>query len=356
MRKKINKIKIRGYKSIKDQTVEMKNLNVLIGSNGIGKTNFVSVFDLLKSLYRGNLQEFVLKNRGANKLLYMGAKNTDMIVLEVEVDDEGKKRVYEDELLFVQDSLVVNYSGITFWQEHNVLSISTESKKELPNQYMDEGMHYFGDDLQAFHFHDTTMTSKMKMSQSVSDNRCLRSDGSNIAAYLYFLQKVHPKHFARIEAMVRSVSPFFEGFALQPNRLNTDIISLEWKQKGCEDYFDAYQLSDGTLRFICLVTLLMQPEPPAIIIIDEPEIGLHPQAINRLASIIKRTALKSQIVICTQSNYLVDNFAPEDVLVADRQNNATTFRRLGSEELNAWLEEYSLGEIWEMNIIGGQPS
>lgn len=196
----------------------------------------------------------------------------------------------------------------------------------------------------------------MKMSQSVKDNRMLKSDGSNIASYLYFLQQRHHKHFLRIEAMIRSVSPFFEGFALMPDRINPDVISLEWKQKGCEDYFDAYQLSDGTLRFICLVTLLMQPNPPAIIIIDEPEIGLHPQALNKLASIVKKTSLNCQIVICTQSNYLVDNFAPEDVLVVDRKDNATEFRRLKSEQLNTWLEEYSLGEIWEMNIIGGQPS
>lgn len=352
---KIKKITIKGYKSIKNQTVEMRNLNVLIGSNGIGKTNFVSVFELLKALYRGGIMEYVLKNNGANKLLYMGAKSTERIDLNVDFEDEVEKRRYENELFFVQDSLAINHSSISCFSKSSALSISANSKKELPANFIEEGYKDFGDNLQTFHFHDTTITSKMKASQSVKDNRALKCDGSNIAAYLYYLLQRYPKHFRRIEAMIRSVSPFFEQFALMPNRINPNIISLEWRQRGCEEYFDAYQLSDGTLRFICLVTLLMQPDPPAIIIIDEPEIGLHPQALNKLASIIKMASLKSQIIISTQSNYLVDNFAPEDILVVNRNNNATEFRRLDTEQLRAWLEEYSLGEIWEMNIIGGQP-
>lgn len=354
--KKINKISIKGFKSIKNQSIEMRNLNVLIGSNGIGKTNFVSVFGLLKALYNGRLRDYVIKNNGANKLLYLGAENTRSMILDVEVEDESERRVYENELSFMQDSLVIDYSGIDHFRKNELISMSTSSKKELDEDIIEEGQIDFGYDLQTFHFHNTTLTSKMKLSQAVIDNRYLKSDGSNIAPYLYYLEKRHPKHFQRIESIVRSVSPFFDGFSLMPDRLNPEVITLEWRQKGCDDIFNAYQLSDGTLRFICLVTLLMQPELPAVIIIDEPEIGLHPQAINKLASIVKKAALDTQIIICTQSNYLVDNFEPEDVIVVDRKDNATVLRRLNAEQLKSWLEEYSLGEIWEMNVIGGQPS
>lgn len=353
---KIKQITIKGYKSIKNQTVEMRNLNVLIGSNGIGKTNFVTVFELLKAIYKGELGQFVLKNNGANRLLYMGVKNTENIELKVDFEDETEIRRYENELIFIHDTLAIKHSGISWLRKSSAFSISANNTKELPDNFIEDGIKDFGNDLQTFHFHDTTITSKMKMSQSIKDNRVLKYDGSNIAAYLYYLQQRHPKHFLRIEAMIRSISPFFEGFALMPDRINPNIISLEWKQKGCEDFFDAYQLSDGTLRFVCLVTLLMQPNPPSIVIIDEPEIGLHPQALNKLASIIKIASQKSQIIISTQSNYLVDNFVPEDVLVVDRKTNATEFKRLDTEQLSMWLEEYSLGEIWEMNIIGGQPS
>lgn len=153
-----------------------------------------------------------------------------------------------------------------------------------------------------------------------------------------------------------SVSPFFDGFNLMPNRLNEQLIQLEWKQAGAVDtYFNAYQLSDGTLRFICLATLLLQPNLPQTIIIDEPELGLHPVAVNKLAALIKKASAKTQIIISTQSVNLVDNFGPQDIIVVDRKDNATVFNRLDAESLDVWLKDYSLGEIWEKNVIGGQP-
>ena len=170
------------------------------------------------------------------------------------------------------------------------------------------------------------------------------------------LKEKFPKHFARIEKTVASVSPFFDGFNLMPNRLNEQLIQLEWKQAGAVDtYFNAYQLSDGTLRFICLATLLLQPNLPQTIIIDEPELGLHPVAVNKLAALIKKASAKTQIIISTQSVNLVDNFGPQDIIVVDRKDNATVFNRLDAESLDVWLKDYSLGEIWEKNVIGGQP-
>lgn len=211
-------------------------------------------------------------------------------------------------------------------------------------------------EFEVYHFHDTGDRSPMKGKCNIDDNVSLKNNGSNIAAFLYYLQEKHPKHFMRIEKTVASVSPFFKGFNLMPNRLNERLIQLEWKQKGAADtYFNAYQLSDGTLRFICLATLLLQPNPPKTIIIDEPELGLHPVAVRKLASLIKKVSAETQVIISTQAVNLVDNFAPEDIIVVDRQDDATVFTRLDSEALAGWLEDYSLGEIWEKNVIGGQP-
>jgi predicted ATPase len=155
---------------------------------------------------------------------------------------------------------------------------------------------------------------------------------------------------------VQSVAPFFEHFVLKPSRLNEEIIQLEWKEKGFQDsYFNAFHLSDGTLRFICLATLLMQPEPPATIIIDEPELGLHPVAINKLAALIRKVSDQAQVIISTQSVNLIDNFDPQDIIVTNRKNNCTEFKRLESDELNEWLQDYTLGDIWGKNLIGAQP-
>lgn len=358
----IQRIDITGYKSIKDQSIKLSPINVLIGGNGIGKSNFISAFSLINSLYEQRLQSYIIERGGADTFLYMGRKMTDRIKLDIYFGERNQEAInrFIASLKIAENRLYVESLSTAFnngiWHEREYERDVDESSFKHYNW----GQAYFVNELiqalKIYHFHDTGNQSPMKALCRVDDNHSLRRDGANIAAFLYYLQQKHPKHFYRIERTVCSVAPFFEGFNLMPNRLNESTIQLEWKQKGAEDvYFNAYQLSDGTLRFICLTTLLLQPEPPRSIIIDEPELGLHPMAINKLAALIKSVSLQSQVIITTQSVTLVDNFAPEDIIVVDQSHYATTFSRMSTEELTAWLEDYSLGEIWEKNIIGGQP-
>lgn len=357
----ITKLHIKGYKSIRDQEVDLKAINILIGGNGIGKTNFISSFSLMRSLYDKELQSYVLKKGGADTLLYMGKKQTQWILLDFLFQRGAFQNRYIVNLQEAQDQLLVESAQTAFYAagkwhfqtcDKYVKEVSIQEDRSGQAWYVNPLMKQFN----VFHFHDAGDNSPMKSFSSLHDNAYLKRDGSNIAAFLYFLQEKHPKHFRRIEKTIESVSPFFDSFNLAPSRLNEEMIRLEWKQKGAEDtYFNAYQLSDGTLRFICLATLLMQPEPPATIIIDEPELGLHPMAINKLAAMIRKASVKSQVIISTQSVNLVDNFDAEDIIVVDMKDKASWFRRLDSEQLGVWLEEYSMGEIWEKNLIGGQP-
>ena len=357
----ITNLDIQGYKSIKKQKVVLKNINILIGGNGIGKSNFISAFTLMRSLYEKELQAFVLKKGGANALLYMGKKQTDEMTIDMTFENNGYENRYIVNFQEAQDGLMIKktqtaflYNGVWKIRTYDVDVKEASIKDAIYNQagYVKELMKQF----MVYHFHDAGDKSPMKGFASLHDNTTLKYDGSNIAAYLYFLQEKYPKHFKRIEMSVKEVSPFFESFSLKPNRLNEETIRLEWKQKGAEDtYFNAYQLSDGTLRFICLATLLLQPSPPKTIIIDEPELGLHPQAINKLSALIKKTIDRSQIIISTQSVNLVDNFEPDDIIVVDMKDGASDFQRLDGKKLEVWLDDYSLGEVWEKNVIGGQP-
>ena len=207
-----------------------------------------------------------------------------------------------------------------------------------------------------YHFHDTSDSSPMKAMSDIHDNYQLRRDGSNLAAFLYYLKQKEPKHFKRIELIIKSIAPFFDHFVLEPNRLNEQKIQLEWKERGFPDsYFNAYHLSDGTLRFIGLATLLMQPNPPKTIIIDEPELGLHPVAINKLAALVRKASEKTQLILSTQSINLIDNFEPEDIIVTERSEDGSIFRRLTTEELDVWLKDYTLGDLWGQNKFGAQP-
>ena len=209
-----------------------------------------------------------------------------------------------------------------------------------------------------YHFHDTSSTSAMRKTADVDDNRFLRADASNLAAYLYLLQQAHQPEYQLIRKTVQRVAPFFDDFHLEPLRSNPDKVKLEWIHKSSDAYFDASSLSDGTLRFICLSTLFLQPLPyrPSAIIVDEPELGLHPYAITMLASLVRAAATETQVILSTQSAWLLDHFQPEDVLVADLEQGATTLKRLQSQDLAVWLEEYSLGQLWEKNQFGGRPT
>jgi predicted ATPase len=197
----------------------------------------------------------------------------------------------------------------------------------------------------------------MKQISALNDNESLRPDGANLASYLFRLQEQFPSHYRRIVDTIRLVAPFFADFQLRPNPLDPNSIQLEWKEKGSDFPFLGFQLSDGTLRFICLATVLLQPDElmPATILFDEPELGLHPYAIELLASVMQQTSLTHQLIVSTQSVELLNQFDSKSVIVVDRENNQSTFVRLDTEKLSEWLEDYSLGELWKRNVFGGRP-
>jgi predicted ATPase len=209
-----------------------------------------------------------------------------------------------------------------------------------------------------YHFHDTSDSALVKQRHGINDNVYLRPDARNLAAFLYYLKNQHPKNYQRIVKTIRLVAPFFGDFYLRPSPDAKDQIELEWIEKGQDIPFKAHVLSDGTLRFICLATVLMQPEElkPETILIDEPELGLHPFAIHLLAGLLRSASKSRQVIISTQSPDLLNEFNVEDVIVADRDDGVTNLHRLNQSELKEWLEEYTLGELWQKNILGGRPS
>jgi predicted ATPase len=206
-----------------------------------------------------------------------------------------------------------------------------------------------------YHFHDTSASARVKKTCDLHDNRYLRGDASNLAGFLYYLKQTHERHYNRIVITVRQVAPFFGDFLLRPFPENEGKIRLEWWQKDSDYPFLADQLSDGTLRFICLATVLLQPELPSTILIDEPELGLHPYALGVLAGLLKSAARQSQVIVSTQSVTLMEQFDLEDLLVVELNGAATTIERRSVERFVEWLDEYSLGELWEKNVLGGRP-
>jgi len=208
-----------------------------------------------------------------------------------------------------------------------------------------------------FHFYDRDSIIKPR-NYNISNSEALHKDASNIAAFLYRLKRHHNLEYNNILRAVHMVAPYFRDFTLKPEEGNEEHIVLRWQKKDCDDVFNAAQFSEGTLRFVCLATLLLQPTElqPASIIIDEPELGLHPFAITIFSEMVQKAAVNKQIILATQSVELLDNFDVEDVIVVDNNDDGSEFKRLDAEQLKLWLEnDYTLGELWNKNIFGGRP-
>ena len=360
----LERITVTGYKSIKElRDFELGDLNVLIGANGAGKSNFLSVFKLLNRLVNERLQLFVAQSGGADFLLSFSSKVTNEIALSLQFIDGNMPEGYSLKLVPAATNQLVIAEEFCWDNEFaEPTVIGTGKGKEeagLKGMY-DQGVivdkaYKLFQDLELYHFQDTTPEARVKQNADIYDNHKLKSDARNLASFLYLLKNHHQVYYKRILQTVQLVAPFLADFALNPMPENAQRIRLRWQHKNAEDDFDISQLSDGTLRFICLTTLLLQPNPPSLIIIDEPELGLHPYAMGLLVEMLRSVATKSQVLISTQSVSMVSQFFPEEIIVVDREKDASVFRRLNSKELEVWLEDYSLGEIWEMNLVGGRP-
>lgn len=363
----IENVIIKNFKSIRDLELPLTNLNVLIGSNGVGKSNFISFFEMAKAIFEQRFGSYTLDKGGIDNLLYRGRKiskeiyglmdfkNTNAFFFTLKPAQSNKGYIDNTGDFFnKRGESTKDYLGQwhrTFWDS------AVEESNLMGKMY--GRAYYLNSYLRSFtvyHFHDTSSSSPMRGQCEINDNSFLRDNGSNLAAYLYMLKQTDEKAFRLIEGTIHSIAPYFKRFNLRPDPVTPSKISLEWEEVNSDMYLNGYSFSDGTIRFIALATLLLQSKLPEVIIIDEPELGLHPAAINKLAALIKRASKSSQIILSTQSTNLVNCFEPENIIVVDREDEQTVFKRLNSADLFVWMDEYnySISDMWETNLIGGQ--
>ncbi|ARU58206.1 SMC domain-containing protein [Oleiphilus messinensis] len=360
----LDKLTIKGFKSIKDlNKFELKNLNVIVGANGAGKSNLISFFRLLQALIDGNLNRYVRDSGGAGDLLFNGRKTTKKMHFTTHFDNRGfrfnlvptpsDKCAIEDEARY--------YAYNNRWWE---LGDSEEGKSKLVKEVLEDKsdaqyskpVYDAISSWQIYHFHDTSSTASMRHYEIIQDNKVLREDASNIGPFLLKLKDEYPADYKAILNAIRLVTPFFDDFILEPQKSgDKEQVNISWYQKGSDYPMQPYHLSDGSIRFICLATALLQPNPPSTIIIDEPELGLHPAAIVILGELIQQAAQRTQVIVATQSPALIDQFAIEDIVVVNRKDGASTFERLNEKDFSEWLESYSVGELWTKNVIAGGP-
>jgi predicted ATPase len=341
----LSHIKIEGFKSIKKLDLEMKPINVLIGANGSGKSNFISVFNLLKYTFQNRLQTYITQSGGANNFLHFGSKHTKNIRLELTFNQKKINNIF-----FINNEDNFSQPIVEYMTDFNDLQ-----EDKTYSEYIK-----FLSNFAIYHFHDTSSTAKFKSYQDINANQFLASFAENLAPFLYRLKNEFPKDYQNIVNAVQTVAPYFQDFDFN---INGENILLRWQHKNDLSNlgFSAQTLSDGTARFICMATLFLQPKDlrPATIVLDELEIGLHPDAITVLSEIIKAVANGgTQVIISTQSVTLANCFEPDDFIIVDYENGESKFKRFEQdkqEELKEWLDNYQMGETWENGLIGALP-
>jgi predicted ATPase len=364
----IKKLTIEGYRSIRKlEDFELRSLNVMIGANGAGKSNFVGFFRLLREIIDQRLQQALKTTEGgADASLYMGPKVTPRFVAKLWFGRNGYEfalmPTLDNRLVFAEETTVFRgdfgTSRESLGKGHSEARLK-DFKDEPGTSGASRGIpHYVYQAISSwvvYHFHDTSLSAGVRRQKPLNDNEVLRPDAENLAAFLYRIGQTSPGSYKRIRDVVRLAAPFFDDFKLRPVPTDPNLIQLEWLQTDSDRPFLAHQLSDGTLRFICLATALLQPVRPPTMLFDEPELGLHPYALTLLGNLFKQAAESKQIIISTQSALLLNEFAPEDIIVVERHQGESVFRRQTSGSLSEWLEEYTLGELWQKNVLGGRP-
>src|ERR1043166_1347735 len=308
---RLTKIGVAGFKSIKDlQPFEIRPLNVLFGANGAGKSNLISLFRLLSAIPSLKLQEFVGRAGGPNALLYYGVKQTPAMWVSLEFEAKTGRALYffwlkstaADSVIFSDEQ--VDYK-ITTGAHSQRIRLGSGHKESL----LLEGENHFHEfwdllaGIQIFHFEDTSETAAIRRRGYVEDNRYLRNDAGNLAAFLLKLRQREAAYYLRVVTAIRQIALFFDEFDLRPTETDSNSILLNWKDRDSDHLFGPHQLSDGTLRAMALVTLLAQPESelPGLIVLDEPEIGLHPHAMEILAGLVKGASVNRPIILVTPS-------------------------------------------------------
>lgn len=372
-RLKLTNIHLEGFKSVngEGQDIPIGEITVLLGANGAGKSNLIAFFKMLNYMMTGALQIYIGESGFADSLLYYGSKRTPRLRASLTFSNSDSEDTYHfalshaagDTLIFTEESFV--------WQKRDsdtpyVVQLDPGSKESRLTEKgeSDKTAAVISSLLKwcrVFQFHDTSKEAKIRNSGNIEDYKFLKSDGGNLAAFLCALQQKEETrpYYQRIVRYVRMAMPQFHDFVLQPSFRNENKIILNWCELGSEYLFGSHQISDGSLRFMALATLLLQPPKmlPKVIVLDEPELGLHPAAISILAGLIRAASQHSQVLLATQSTRFVDEFDPENIVVVERdeKEKCSVYRRLDAAALAQWLERYSLSELWEKNVIGGRP-
>ena len=376
MKTTLSRIELEGFRSIARMDLALGRTTVLIGPNGAGKSNLLSFLRLVPRLRTQSLRTFVGYSGGADALLHHGARRTPILRFRIEAStDDGAATAYGarlghgagDTLIFQEETVEERRAGETAFSVKSLGAGHVESQLEPSSKnrafWPASVVRGWVSRMNYFHVHDTSTSAPLRNHGRQEESDYLRWDGRNLAPYLYRLanssSEIDQAAFARIVSLVQRVAPFVKTLdptLVAPELAERSAVKLDWTDVN-DSRFASHQFSDGTLRAIALITALAQPleRLPAFVIIDEPELGLHPSALALFVSLVRSVSSRCQVILATQSPALLDHFVPEEVVVVEAPGGISQFRHLDATALEAWLDDYRLSELYDRNILGGRP-
>ena len=364
-------IRIKGFRSLADIEIrDLSRTSVMIGANGSGKSNLIRFFEMLSWMLKSRrLAEFITLQGGADDQLTCGSTVTPRMEATLTIGTDAGRNEYTfalvhahpDRLMFVHEAFRFTRETIDREPEwvsldsgHTEAQILETAQSNGPGTQTARVIVALLRSCAVYQFHDTSNVSRFKKRCEADDNAQLRSHGGNLAAVLLRLEREDIRRYEMICYHIGRILPVFDRFEID----ETDGTALlRWKAKGTDKTFGAHLTSDGSLRLFALVTLLNLPSDmlPDIVLLDEPELGLHPAAIGLISGMIKQRRLDCQFVVATQSPRFVDSFGLDEIIVLELRDGRTEFRRLDSHEFQRWIDEFSPGQLWEKNVLGGRP-
>lgn len=379
---RFNWIRVEGYRRLLSVALEMRDLTVIIGSNGVGKTSFLDVFSLLAASAKGQLLERI--SGGLEGLLTRDKANGLTISLEMSVPTYAPLK-YHLELIPVRgSSYEITQESLTqqnnpdavqpmkFIDSHRLniryFNVQTHrleppdwehdhfetSLSQVPKMYQQsENLRKRLASCTYYGALDISSRSPVRLPQEMRPAKLPGANGEDLVSCLYDLRETNPDRFEMVEDTLAAAFPDFERLSFPP--VAAGKLTMTWKDKNFSKPIYVHELSEGTLRFLWLVTLLQSTELTSITLIDEPEVSLHPELLRLLADLMREASKRTQLIVATHSDRLIRFLKPEEVLVCDAEDGLTTMTWADTMDLAKWLAEYTLDELWSMNLMGGRP-
>ena len=393
-------IEIERFRSFRHVELDIPSLAVLIGPNGSGKSNFLDLLFLMAEAARGGLAEGVASRGGFDNLAFKGdpgdiflalrfqpkgvfEEEKDAITFKLKLKKVGPNcRVWfeqvskaprlpfhhaplmvmhrdKDGCMFrsiktgMREEVVENEEGKALESDSELAISQVKDQEKYPTPYKLLRL------LQEWTLYENInvgFDAPVRQPSLLRPTMRLAPKGNNLASVLYSMQQQHPAIWKEIEEILETAYANFHSITFPPEGGDGKVLLRWWERPyEKESGFSANLLSDGTLKFLCLIAILKSPDPPPLVCIDEPELGLHPDWIKLVAELMQSAASRTQLVVTTHSPQLVAKLSPDQVIVAEKVDGETQLKRLSEEKLKNWLEEFNLGDLWVAGHFGGRP-